>query len=112
MRRFPSLQTLKIEYLPRLERFSRDNERELLPNLTKLTVSDCYKLSSLPLSLVSHRKLDTWHCNEDLLDSVSYLSTLTSHVLGYLGDPFRLGCCKTLLLFKNHKFYIFGSLKC
>jgi hypothetical protein len=54
-----------------LERFSRDNERELLPNLTKLTVSDCYKLSSLPLSLVSLRKVDTWHCNEDLLDSVS-----------------------------------------
>lgn len=71
MRRFPSLQTLKIEYLPRLERFSRDDERELLPNLTKLTVSDCYKLSSLPLSLVSLRKVDTWHCNEDLLDSVS-----------------------------------------
>ncbi|XP_011028247.1 PREDICTED: putative disease resistance protein RGA3 [Populus euphratica] len=86
LRRFPSLQTLKIEHLPRLERFSEDNERELLPNLTKLTVSDCYKLSSLPLSLVSLRKLDTKHCNEDLLDSVSYLSTLTSLVLGYLDE--------------------------
>jgi hypothetical protein len=85
MRRFPSLQTLKIEYFPRLERFSRDNERELLPNLTKLTVSDCYKLHRCH-SLVSLRTLDTWHCNEDLLDSVSYLSTLTSPVLGYLDE--------------------------
>ncbi|TXG47845.1 hypothetical protein EZV62_027139 [Acer yangbiense] len=75
MRGFPSLQNLTISYLPSLQRFSREDGRELLPCLTSLDISKCPKLT-LP-RLPSVTELRVSDCNDILLGSISNLKSLT-----------------------------------
>ena len=65
-RGFPSLQSLEIENLPSLQRFSREDGRKLLPRLTSLRIVNCPKLTSLQ-HLPSVEQLTVEGCNEVVL---------------------------------------------
>ncbi|KAK0579698.1 hypothetical protein LWI29_029903 [Acer saccharum] len=75
-RGFPSLQSLEIENLPSLQRFSREDGRELLPRLTSLRIVKCPELTLQHLPSVE--QLTVSKCNEVVLGSISNLKNLIS----------------------------------
>ncbi|KAJ0082686.1 hypothetical protein Patl1_10135 [Pistacia atlantica] len=75
-RKFPSLEELCIDGLPRLQRLSRQNGSELFPCLTKLKIYDCPELTTLPC-LPSGKSLVIRSCNGELLKSISHFRSLT-----------------------------------
>ncbi|XP_024935130.3 disease resistance protein RGA2 [Ziziphus jujuba] len=74
---FFRLETLRILYLPNLERLSRVERSHTLPRLSNLDIGGCPKLTSLHY-LPSIEKLYVTKCNETVLESVSNLHTLKS----------------------------------
>ncbi|KAH7514975.1 hypothetical protein FEM48_Zijuj11G0147200 [Ziziphus jujuba var. spinosa] len=74
---FFRLETLRILYLPNLERLSRVERSDTLPRLSNLDIGGCPKLTSLHY-LPSIEKLYVTKCNETVLESVSNLHTLKS----------------------------------
>ncbi|KAI9197892.1 hypothetical protein LWI28_006189 [Acer negundo] len=76
MRRFSSLESLTIRDLLNLERLLREEGREILPCLISLEIQNCPNLtfSCLP----SLKFLEVLDCYEELLRSISNLSSLTS----------------------------------
>ncbi|KAL5737090.1 hypothetical protein ACOSQ2_031888 [Xanthoceras sorbifolium] len=76
IRGFPSLQSLTIDDLPSLRRFSREGGRELLPCLTSLVIVSCPKLTLPHLPAVEQLKVS--ECNEVVLGSISNLKSLIS----------------------------------
>ncbi|KAJ0082408.1 hypothetical protein Patl1_10142 [Pistacia atlantica] len=88
-RKFPSLEGLFIDGLPRLQRLSRQDESELFPCLMKLEIYDCPELTTLPC-LPLAKSLVIYSCNGELLKSIShfksltYLELLTNYDLVYL----------------------------
>ncbi|TXG47833.1 hypothetical protein EZV62_027127 [Acer yangbiense] len=112
MRGFPSLQNLTISDLPSLQRFSREDGRELLPCLTSLDISKCPKLT-LP-RLPSVTKLRVSDCNEVLLGSISNLKSLTLLSVSYNNKLTDLPQCMLLNLTSLNQLYIdsFSKLKC
>ncbi|KAL5738787.1 hypothetical protein ACOSP7_031548 [Xanthoceras sorbifolium] len=76
-RGFPSLQSLTIQDLPSLQRFSREGGNELFPRLTSLNIVGCPKLTTLP-HLPPVEWLGVSDCNEVVLGSISNLKSLIS----------------------------------
>ncbi|KAJ0082407.1 hypothetical protein Patl1_10141 [Pistacia atlantica] len=74
-RKFPSLEELYIDGLPRLQRLSRQDGSELFPCLTKLEIYDCPELTTLPC-LPSAKSLVIRSCNGELLKSTSHFRSL------------------------------------
>ncbi|KAK0578588.1 hypothetical protein LWI29_012888 [Acer saccharum] len=113
MRGFPSLQNLTISDLPSLQRFSREDGRELLPCLTSLYISKCPKLTLLP-RLPSVTKLTVSDCNEVLLGSISNLISLTLLNVSKNNKLTDLPQCMLLNLTSLNQLYIstFSKLKC
>ncbi|TXG48523.1 hypothetical protein EZV62_024398 [Acer yangbiense] len=109
---FPSLQSLKIYNLPSLQRFSREDGRELLPCLTLLEISGSPKLT-LP-HLPSVEELRVCNCNEVIRGSISNLKNLVSlevsnnDELNYLPDGMLLNLTSLKKLIVNN----FKKLKC
>ncbi|KAK0574723.1 hypothetical protein LWI29_028100 [Acer saccharum] len=112
MRGFPSLQKLRISDLPSLQRFSREDGRELLPCLTSLDISKCPKLT-LP-RLPSMTELYVSDCNEVLLGSISNLKSLTLLHVWDNDTLIDLPQCMLLNLASLNQLYIstFSKLKC
>ncbi|KAK0591726.1 hypothetical protein LWI29_007041 [Acer saccharum] len=112
VRGFPSLKSLEIADLPSLQRFSREDGRELLPCLTSLDIRRCPELT-LP-HLPSVEELTVWNCNEVILGSVSNLENLISldvsinDELNYLPD----GMLLNLTSLKKLDVKWFNKLKC
>ncbi|TXG48517.1 hypothetical protein EZV62_024392 [Acer yangbiense] len=75
-RGFPSLKNLLIVNLPSLQRFSREDGRELLPCLKSLDIDRCPKLT-LP-HLPSVENLIVGNCNGVICGSISNLKNLIS----------------------------------
>ncbi|KAK0578256.1 hypothetical protein LWI29_007584 [Acer saccharum] len=111
-RGFPSLQSLEIENLPRLQRFSREDRRELLPCLTSLIIVKCPKLT-LP-HLPSVEQLTVLECNEGVLGSISNLKNLISLEVSYNDELNYLpeGTLLNLTSLKTLNIYGFRKLKC
>ncbi|KAK0573458.1 hypothetical protein LWI29_008344 [Acer saccharum] len=112
MRRFPSLQNLTIEDLPCLQRFSREDGRELLPCLTLLHISKCPKLTLPRLPSVTELRVSDF--NEVLLGSISNLKSLTLLSVSYNNKLTDLPQCMLLNLTSLNQLYIgrFSKLKC
>ncbi|KAK0592067.1 hypothetical protein LWI29_012717 [Acer saccharum] len=112
VRGFPSLKSLVIADLPSLQRFSREDGRELLPCLTSLDIRRCAELT-LP-HLHSVEELTVWNCNEVIRGSISNLKNLISlevrenDELNYLPD----GMLLNLTSLKKLKVEWFKKLKC
>ncbi|KAK0578175.1 hypothetical protein LWI29_006275 [Acer saccharum] len=113
MRGFPSLQNLTISDLPSLQRFSREDGRELLQCLTYLNISKCPKLTLLP-RLPSVTKLTVSVCNEVLLGSISNLKSLTFLSVWQNNKLIDLPQCMLLNLTSLNQLHIgsFSKLKC
>ncbi|KAK0578275.1 hypothetical protein LWI29_007854 [Acer saccharum] len=109
---FPSLQSLIIQNLPSLQRFSREDGRELLPRLTSLRIVKCPELT-LP-HLPSVEQLTIKECNEVVLGSISNLKNLISlevsfnNELNYLPE----GTLLNLTSLKTLEIGGFWKLKC
>ncbi|KAI9199059.1 hypothetical protein LWI28_026639 [Acer negundo] len=112
MRGFPSLQNLTIDDLPSLQRFSREDGRELLPCLISLNIFRCPKLT-LP-RLPSVTELHVSDCNEVLLGSISNLKSLTLLEVSKNNKLIDLPQCMLLNLTSLNQLYIsyFSKLKC
>ncbi|XP_028070154.1 disease resistance protein RGA2-like [Camellia sinensis] len=76
VRRFPSLEDLSIVDLPNLKGLSREEGRELLPRLHKISIKNCPKLTLPHLS--SPENLYVSRCSNVTLSSISNLICLTS----------------------------------
>ncbi|KAL3506837.1 hypothetical protein ACH5RR_032219 [Cinchona calisaya] len=78
---FPSLKQLELFDMPNLSEWTcrRKDEsyRECFPCLETLTVKGCSKLTSLP-SLPYLKSLALWNSSEQLLCSITYLTSLSS----------------------------------
>ncbi|KAK2633723.1 hypothetical protein Ddye_028515 [Dipteronia dyeriana] len=75
-RRFPSFKSLKIEDFPSLQRFSREDGRELLPCLTSLDITNCRKLTLPHLPSVEKLKCRKFTSLTEGLQHLSCLETL------------------------------------
>ncbi|KAL5736688.1 hypothetical protein ACOSQ2_031476 [Xanthoceras sorbifolium] len=112
IRGFPSLQSLTIDNLPILQRFSRDGGRELFPCLTSLKIDRCPKLT-LP-HLPSAERFEVSYCNEVVVGSISNLKSLISlsvsgnSELNYLPH----GMLLNLTSLKELSISYFRKLKC
>ncbi|KAL7250460.1 hypothetical protein ACSBR1_012469 [Camellia fascicularis] len=76
VRGFPALEVLYLSELPNLVGLSREEGRELLPCLHKITIRNCPKLTLARLS--SPKLLFVWSSSNVVLSSISNLNHLTS----------------------------------
>ncbi|TXG47839.1 hypothetical protein EZV62_027133 [Acer yangbiense] len=104
---------LTISDLRSLQRFSREDGRELLQCLTYLNISKCPKLTFLP-RLPSVTKLTVSVCNEVLLGSISNLISLTDLSVSQNNKLIDLPQCMLLNLTSLNQLHIgsFSKLKC
>ncbi|KAK0578898.1 hypothetical protein LWI29_017941 [Acer saccharum] len=111
-RGFPSLQSLEIENLPSLQRFSREDGRKLLPRLTSLRIVKCPKLTLQHLPSVE--QLTVSKCNEVVLGSISNLKNLISLYIGSNDELNYLpeGTLLNLTSLKTLNISWFTKLKC
>ncbi|XP_031281364.1 putative disease resistance protein RGA3 [Pistacia vera] len=99
-RKFPYLEELHIDGLPRLQMLSRQDGSELFPCLTKLKIYDCPELTTLPC-LPSAKSLVIHSCNGELLKSISHSRSLTYLYLHTLCHLFQQITCY-ILTFMDH----------
>ncbi|XLT71483.1 hypothetical protein HN873_027909 [Arachis hypogaea] len=71
---FPSLEELKVSYLPNMELLLKRETTHMFPSLSILYIYKCPKLQLPCLPSVKH--LTVWHCSNEQLKSISNLSSL------------------------------------
>ncbi|KAL4285884.1 hypothetical protein AHAS_Ahas19G0030800 [Arachis hypogaea] len=71
---FPSLEELRVERLPKVERLLKREITHMFPSLSTIEITDCPKLQ-LPC-LPSVKDLTVWYCSNEQLKSISNLNAL------------------------------------
>ena len=82
---FPLLEELNLSCMPELEEWSSTTDKDILPSLAKLRLSDCPKLKALPSTFPSVKSLDMDVDHGFLLESGSF-PNLKHLSIGNVGD--------------------------
>lgn len=99
---FPSLETLRFEWMPDWEEWSCNDGEMQFPHLHQLSMFKCPKLTKIsPLRLPLLQKLDLEECTREVLDSFMDLSSLTylklESITGVAYFPRELTLCSSEL---------------
>lgn len=76
-RPFPALEELILRRFPNLEEWSTANDREAFPNLRKLIISNCPKLTKIPLFQSTLQHLELRDSNQAIFSTGNVCSLLT-----------------------------------